>query len=155
MIDIEINGIRSDKKKMRLFTEALNFYVTKLFKKDPKIEIELNFINKLDAHGYCIVESSHYPKFFVIELNKNIDEEDQLKALAHESVHCMQYRKNHLQNKKDGVYWKGVWFESMEKNEMYFTAPWELQAYELEETLYNDFKMYYNSLNSKYSLNSK
>ncbi len=142
MIDIEINGIRSNKKKMRLFTEALNFYMSKLFKKDPNIEIELNFINKLDAHGYCMVESSHYPKFFVIELNKNIDEEDQLKALAHEAVHCMQYRKNYLQNKKDGLYWKGVWFgtfELMEKDEMYFAAPWELQAYEMEKALYDNF----------------
>ncbi len=142
MIDIEINGIRSNKKKMRLFTEALNFYMSKLFKKDPNIEIELNFINKLDAHGYCMVESSYYPKFFVIELNKNIDEEDQLKALAHESVHCMQYRKNHLQNKKNGLYWKGVWvgtFELMEKDEIYFAAPWELQAYEMEKALYDDF----------------
>jgi hypothetical protein len=147
MIEIEIEGIK-EKKQKQLYKDATIFYCTQLFKKDPGyLDIILSFMKapaNMNIHGWCLPETNYYPKNFYIEIATKLSQEERLRTLAHEMVHLRQYRKNQLQFKKNQMHWKGQAYIVENEYEMYTSAPWELEAYEMEEVLYNNFITQYN-----------
>jgi hypothetical protein len=74
------------------------------------------------------------PNSFLIEICRNTEEE-MLKSLAHELVHCRQYCRNELNETM--TMWRG---RKVNADEIpYFEQPWEQEAIKLEQELYDSF----------------
>ena len=81
--------------------------------------------------GYASREAS---REFEIELNSRLRQKNMLKTLFHEMVHIKQYVHGDLKYKGTVCYWKNV-----ENNEEYKNQPWEIEAFKLEELLYDEY----------------
>lgn len=121
--------IISGKLKKR-YRQALNFYASKVFtpQLSKHVEVRVRF-RDLGKHlnGHVIVEDYNvagYPRTFIIEVNRNDPEDEILKTLAHELIHCRQYAKQEL-NEEMSV-WRG---ERIDADELpYDEQPWEIEA---------------------------
>ena len=146
MTEVEIVGLRS-KKQINLYETAIHHYVGQLFKRDPHIQVAVEFENGLEADAFCIcLISGRNPKLFAIEVNKQLKQEEVLRALAHEMVHVKQCRTNQIKYVKDDVLWEGKKYptrENVKSIEIYLRSPWEIEAYTREESMYNNFMMDY------------
>ena len=67
-------------------------------------------------------------------------------------VHCKQFYSKKLQYKENKIYWRNEAYNnnSLKKDNLtineynsYLNLPWEVEAYELEDDLYNNFIMQY------------
>lgn len=146
MIEIEVFGAGSKKKKSFYEAAAKHFFF-QLLPKTKKINIDIHIEKKLQADAFC---TELFPTWFVIEIAKELPFLEQIKCLAHEVVHCKQYIKKELQYKDGKVYWKKQLFDShnltsriqsdfITEYDNYMNSPWEKEAFQLEEVLYNNF----------------
>lgn len=142
MTEVEFVGLRS-KKLAKLYEEAFWCYLDQLFVKEPGLSVVVEFVKNLGADAYCApLLSGRFPKVFCLEVEKALDKEEVLKALAHEMVHVRQFRSNQIKYIDDDVWWKGKLYPSRKKLnniEKYLRSPWELEAYTREVELYNNF----------------
>lgn len=112
-----------------------------------KIELDIEIVNALDVEGECISEDDHKnPRYFTIRLRKQpVDE--MIRTLAHEMVHVKQYAKNELGKElslaRGGkglrivTRWLGEFWAPSKKEDGYWDAPWEVEAYGREVGLYH------------------
>ena len=72
-----------------------------------------------------------------IDIRKgNIDEG--LLTICHELVHAEQYHIGTLYSDEKYFYWKGKkWPEACSKTTAYYKLPWEIEAYNKQEEIYN------------------
>ena len=119
---------------------AIYYFASRLISKQMlrNVEIKVSFKKDMDcAHGMVLVEDynlSNKPRSFIIEVNKNDSDEEKLKTLAHEMVHIKQYVKGEL-NECQTV-WRGT---KIETELEYDEQPWEIEAYELGDKLYEEY----------------
>jgi len=66
--------------------------------------------------------------------------ENWVKTLFHELEHVRQYIDDELELEQKSAAWKGEIYSS--KDEDYWDSPWEVQAREVEEKLYKQFRKY-------------
>lgn len=153
MIEVEVYGCRS-KKKIEFYKLAINHFFYQILPKRKNIVIDLCIEKKLNADAFCTEIS---PSYFVIEVAKELPILEQIRCLAHEVVHCKQYLKKQLIYKDGNVYWKNKIFENhaltsrwqddfKSEYQTYIEMPWEKEAFGLEESMFNNFLMYYNSI---------
>lgn len=149
MIEINILNCRS-KKKRSLCEEAAKYFMQALMPRVRNINIDICIENGLDADAFCTQIES---KYFIMEISKKLPIEEQLKSIAHEMVHCRQFLKKQLQYKNGKIYWMNKYHpnnqlkrKELNKNDYfnYLNTPWEIEAYELENMLYNSFIKEYN-----------
>ena len=151
MIEVEVFGARS-KKKISFYEAAINHFFFQLMPKRKNINIDLYIVKKLSADAFC---TELLPTYFMIEIAKELPFLEQIKCLAHEVVHCKQYIKKQLQYKDGNVYWNKQLFENhnltsrtqndfVTEYDSYVNSPWEKEAFQLEEVLYNNFLLDYN-----------
>jgi hypothetical protein len=155
-MQINVTGTK-DKPIKKLLTDAAKFYADILL--DPRmarnitLDIEVNA--SLDAQGECVDEDgTKNPRWFTIGIKPQADIDEMLKTLAHEMVHLKQHAKNELQSgmviptRGGGVKhtskWMGVVWKPARKEDPYFDAPWEVEAYGKEVGL---FQRFYNHMN--------
>ena len=107
--------------------------------RDLDLEIEMYEFEDSEVNecGYCTREDKRH---FLFEIAENQSEESMIRTILHELVHVRQYVYNELKqvhSKASGlrIYWKGVDHTNTE----YVDQPWEIEAYDLEETLYKHF----------------
>lgn len=122
--------------------DLAKFCIKKLLPRMRHLDIDI-IIDHLqdDVCGFCyyVAEGRNdRPRMFVIEINQSQDLYSKLITLAHELVHVKQYARSELfENARTGKFrWKGVY---LERFEVYNDSPWEVEAYELEEHLYNQW----------------
>jgi hypothetical protein len=124
-------------KTNKTLREAIDFFASNLFTPQMKRHIEVR-IRQRDLgtwHGFASIEDYNVlnqPRSFVIELHKNDSEEEKLKTLAHELVHCRQYARNELNDEMNT--WKGRKIDS--DAIPYEDQPWEVEAIKLGDELY-------------------
>ena len=139
MLYVDIVG--GKKKQRSVLYEAMDFCLPHLFTKRmlSNLSIEVR-LEKLDGvFGYCIWEDDNVrPREFTIQLSKNMDNENIIKTLFHETTHMKQYAYNQLKER----YKKGhklFWFEVDHSDTPYGEQPWEIEASKYEESLYRAF----------------
>jgi hypothetical protein len=132
---------------MASLDEAARFFAAQLMhaRTVKKLEIDIEIVNKLDVTGECISEDdTKNPRYFTIRLRKQrLDE--MIRTLAHEMVHVKQYAKNELSKQmrlargglRIGSKWQGEWWDPKGKQDGYWDAPWELEAYGREVGLHH------------------
>lgn len=149
MIEIEILNCRSKKKKT-LYEQAAKYFVHALLPRAKNLYVDICLESGLDADAFCTQIGNRY---FVLEVSKSMPIEEQLKSIAHEMVHCKQFFKKQLQYKDGKIYWLNKYYSNkqLKRKELtkddyfnYLNTPWEIEAYELENMLYNNFIREYN-----------
>ena len=144
IITIDGTGPRNANK----LEEAARFFADLLLhsRTVQKLVIDLEIVKKLDVDGECISEDEHKnPRYFTIRL-KAQKIEDMIKTLSHELVHVKQYAKNELGKEMSlarggkGLRivsrWHGEYWFPKGKEDGYWDAPWEIEAYGREVGLY-------------------
>lgn len=145
-MQINITGMtpRIDKKILDM---AARFFASQLM--DPRmvrnITLDIEVRKNMDVHGECVDEDGiRNPRFFTIGLKKQ-NLEEMIKTLAHEMVHVKQHAKNELQSgivvpTRGGIKmyskWQGELWKPKGKENAYWDAPWEIEAYGREVGLY-------------------
>ena len=145
IITIDGTGPRNADK----LEEAARFFAAQLLhpRTVQKLEIDLEIVRTLDVTGECISEDDHKnPRYFTIRLKRQpLDE--MIKTLAHEMVHVKQYAKNELGKElalaRGGkglrivTRWQGEFWTPSKKEDGYWDAPWEIEAYGREVGLHH------------------
>jgi hypothetical protein len=145
IISIDGTGPRNADK----LEEAARFFATQLLhaRTTNKIELDLEIVKTLDVDGECISEDDHKnPRYFTIRL-KRAPIDEMIKVLAHEMVHVKQYAKNELGKElalaRGGkglrivTRWQGELWSPKTKEDEYWDAPWEIEAYGREVGLHH------------------
>lgn len=147
-MQINITGTTNKKMKAQL-SKAAEFFAAQLM--DPRmvrnLTLDLEVRNNMRVDGECVDEDGiRNPRWFTIGLKYQEDIEEMIKILGHEMVHVKQHAKNELQNghavvARGGfkIYskWMGEIWKPKGKEDAYFDAPWEIEAYGREVGLYH------------------
>jgi len=111
-------------------------FAEKYLKLNSRLEIHIDFIRTkkflgqyegIDEHG-----ETHY-----IDINENESKEDIIRSIFHELVHVRQTDDGDLS--LDGNSWKGFLYKTKEMEVDYDHLPWEKEAFDLEEKMWNIF----------------
>jgi hypothetical protein len=103
-----------------------------------KLDITVKYRGLLreGVFGYCTVEDCNYrPRSFLIELHTNLPEEIYCKTLLHELQHVLQHVRGDLRDKNQKRLWKGIDCSELDYEE----SPWEIEAHQMEEVLYQEY----------------
>ena len=103
-----------------------------------KITVDINHrgMKREGVIGWIsVVDSDSRPRWFDIELQSNLDAETYTKTLLHELWHLLQHVRGILKDKGSKRYWRGTDCSLMD----YMDQPWEIQAREMEEILYEEY----------------
>jgi hypothetical protein len=145
-MQLSFHGFSGAKRKM--LTEAAEFFAAQLM--DPRmvrnLVIDIERTPKNDVQGECIdEEGTRSPRWFTINLRDGKEDESLVQILAHEMVHVKQHAKNELQSgvmtaTRGGLKmtsrWMGKIWKPKGKEDAYWDAPWEIEAYGREVGLY-------------------
>ena len=90
-------------------------------------------------HGTCSneeVETPDKPRYFEVEIEKNLSLMEMAVAISHELVHVRQYVKRDMTEDwhTGKVKWKG---RNISQNVAYREQPWEVEAFALETEIAN------------------
>jgi hypothetical protein len=146
-MNIVITGMNGKRKQKALLQEAAEFFAAQLM--DPRmvrnLTLDIEVYKNLDVEGECVDEDGvRNPRWFTIGL-KSQDIKNMIKTLGHEMVHVKQHAKNELQTghavaARGGIKiyskWMGEIWKPKGKEDAYFDAPWEIEAYGREVGLY-------------------
>jgi len=122
--------------------QAMNFFAEKLFSPQLRRNIVVRVIFRKtlkDAYGFAQVESYNVqgrPRYFIVEVNANLDIEQKLQTLAHEMVHVKQYAYGELN--EEMTLWRGKVVDS--DKIPYVEHPWEIEANNKGDRLYRGFR---------------
>lgn len=121
----------------------VEFALKELLPRHKNIYIDICFDEEMEDCGLC-VENEH--RDFTLNINPNYSLEEMEKTVFHEMVHVKQYVRGELKEVFAPLhrhYWKGEEVRSSEWN--YMDLPWEKEAYDMEEVLWNkwQFKLWY------------
>ena len=80
-------------------------------------------------------DCDYRPRDFEIEIHNHMDEEHYTKTLLHELWHLYQHVKGALRDKHGKRLWKGIDHSETD----YADQPWEQQAHQMEDVLYEEY----------------
>lgn len=141
MLTLYTSGYNYSKRRC---TDAVEWFVAKYLPRH-KIEITVNHRGLLreGVYGYCSVTDCDWkPREFLIEIHNRLNEEDYIKVILHEMQHLLQHIRGDLRDKRGIRCWKGVDCSDLDYEEM----PWELDAHQREEELYEEYLNYLTTL---------
>jgi hypothetical protein len=133
MNPVIIEGRVKNKKKVEEYIHALakELGINRLYSKG----IFVKFYTKLDhgAQGLCWGDHKSHAEISIARTSNGdaFTLEEMMQTLAHEMVHAKQYLRRELCGYS--MAWKG----RKPRNYKYENAPWEKEAYRLEEELFN------------------
>lgn len=121
--------------------QAIQWFADQLVSKQMQrqISVRIKKTTKNYEYGEIIVDDYNdrdEPRDFVIVVNKNISEEEQLRTYSHELVHMKQYLYKELNEEMNR--WKGEYIDS--DKTPYYEQPWEFEAHVLGDHLYEVYK---------------
>lgn len=147
---INISGVITDEDKV-IMRQAIQFYADMLMttRLQSTLVINLRFVEKQKNLAECcwLGNDPVRPKSFSITVRSSATLVKKLKALAHEVVHIKQFATGELidmvSTNYEEVKWKGKrYVYSDTDHDLYWTAPWEIEAYGRETGLYQLYKRY-------------
>ncbi len=80
-------------------------------------------------------DCDYRPRSFEIELHNQMDSEHYTRTLLHELWHVYQHVMGDLRDKYGKRHWRGIDHSDTDYSEQ----PWELQAFQMEAVLYEEF----------------
>lgn len=146
-VEITITGMVGKRNEKAMLETAVRFFADRLM--DPRmvrnLKIDIEVRRDLNIDGECIDEDGvRNPRWFTIGLNLQ-DINEMIKVLGHEMVHVKQHAKNELETgiaiaARGGLKvhsrWMGKIWKPKAKEDAYYDAPWEIEAYGREVGLF-------------------
>lgn len=143
---LEIKGF--NRKQKKIVAEAVLYFVDRLIHPRTRNILEITIIRKkIWADGFCQYEDSNiHPRSFILEISNELDGEELIKTIAHELVHVKQYVKNELRERYK-PYHHHMWHKELiiVNDDNCYDVPWEVEARELEEELFERYNNVYNT----------
>ena len=140
MLYLETTGYGFSKK---LCEDVVCWFVSKYLPRH-KLEIEVlhRGMKREGAYGWASVTDCDWkPRSFFIEIQSGLKYEDYLTVILHELQHCLQHVRGYLKYKIVIRCWKGIDCSGLD----YENSPWELEAYQRERELYEEYLEYLNN----------
>lgn len=134
MLTLYTSGYKYSKKRCN---DAVEWFIAKYLPRH-KIDITVNHRGLLreGVWGWVsVVDCDYRPRAFEIELHNRMDIEHYTKTLLHELWHVYQHVKGSLRDKGSKRYWRGIDHTLTDYSEQ----PWEQQAAQMEEILYEEY----------------
>lgn len=147
---IKVTGSFSPKYSAEEVKETIEFFgrilMTKRMCNTLEIHVSGGPLPK-NMKGMCgYITDADRPKDFEILVNTTFGKPMQIKTLAHEMVHVMQWATGKMKDmwRTDAVKYSGKYYYTSTENldVDYYYWPWEVEAYGLETGLYEDFRLY-------------
>ena len=143
---IELIGVPRRIRRGRILN-AVKYFADALISKRLQSNTTLRIVfsknlSKNDGLDACCMweDDNLRPREFMIQIDKDLTEESIFLYLAHEMVHLKQYLKGELVDllrSPQKCKWMG---KRIDENAYdYHDLPWEIEAYELENPLYEGF----------------
>lgn len=131
------------KKQNKILDEAVPFFAEKLIRSRTLSVLELSFVRTdMEECGVCEYETTNInPRSFIIEISKKVKGDEFVKTIAHELVHVKQYVRGELKERyKPRSHL--LWYDNVVEmtKEGHYNSPWEVEARELEEKLFDLFQ---------------
>lgn len=142
MLFLEISGYNYSKRRCE---RVVNWFIEKHLPRH-KLDIIVNHRGLLreGVYGWCtVMDCNHRPRAFEIEMHNFMTPEHYIKTLLHELWHVYQHVKGALRDKHQKRLWKGVDCSDLD----YEDQPWEIQAMQMEEVLYEEYLWYLTKCN--------
>ena len=120
-----------NKQKELVYNVIEHCYKQLLNGHDINIFLKLKPTLKDSLNGWC---QHNYSNNFDIAINNTQSKTQLIKTICHEMVHVKQGIKNELTYKNNNKYcrlWKGIEYTN--------ECPWEVEAYQLEDKLFNAY----------------
>ena len=134
MLYLETTGYNYSKRRCE---DAVNWFIAKYLPK-YKLDITVNHrgLMREGVYGWCtVMDSNSRPREFEIELHNKMNVDLYLQTLFHELWHVYQHVKGNLKDK----YGKRLWRGTDHTETDYSDQPWEVEARQMEEFLYNEY----------------
>ena len=137
MLTLYTSGYNYSKRRCE---RIVNWFISKHLPKH-KLEISINHrgLYREGVYGWVWATDSNYrPRAFEIEMHNFMTAEHYTQTLLHELWHVYQHVKGALKDKYGKRYWKGIDYTETDYSEQ----PWEVQANQMEEVLYEEYLNY-------------
>lgn len=137
MLSIELSGYNYSKRRCQ---NIVDWFIQKHLPKH-KLEIVVNHRGMLrdGVYGWVGVTDCNWrPRAFEIEMHNHMDPEHYTRTLLHELWHVYQHVMGALKDKHGKRYWRGIDHSQTD----YEDQPWEQQAFQMEEVLFEEYLHY-------------
>jgi hypothetical protein len=137
----EINVLGGTKKKRELVTDIIRFVIDELMPRMKTLYIDVE-IKKLDEGicGWCLEGETN--RDFEVEIDNKIKGDELIESVCHEMVHVWQSATNRGKYYVNGQKrWLNTIYEA--DHFTYDEEPWEIEAYEMQNSLRDKFKEVY------------
>ena len=124
----------------RRCSRIVNWFITKHLPKH-KLQIIVNHRGMMrdEVYGWVgVIDCDYRPRAFEIEMHNQLTLEHYTRTLLHELWHVYQHVMGVLKDKYGKRHWRGIDHSDTDYSEQ----PWELQAFQMEEVLYEEFLNY-------------
>lgn len=136
MIYLDIIGGTEQEKA--IVEDAFWFSIKKLMPRKKNLDVEITITDmEGDVDGYhAYIDRGQHQ----LELQSDLIEEDLATVVFHEMVHVRQTERGQMKDRGIIKVWEDVEYISMfSTTDEYMSLPWEAEAYELQEKLYNEY----------------
>lgn len=137
MLCLETSGYNYSKRRCE---RIVNWFVQKHLPRH-KLDIVVHHRGMLrdGAYGWVgVTDCDHRPRAFEIEMHNQMPAEHYTRTLLHELWHVYQHVKGALRDKYGKRLWRGIDHTETDYSEQ----PWEVQAFQMEEVLYEEYLYY-------------
>lgn len=137
MLSLETSGYNYSKRRCE---RIVNWFISKHLPRH-KLEIVVHHrgMARDGVWGWvCATDHDYRPRAFEIEMHNQMNPDHYTITLLHELWHVYQHVKGVLKDKYGKRYWRGIDYSNTDYSEQ----PWEVQAHELEEVLYQEYLDY-------------
>ena len=106
--------------------KVVGWCIRKMMPRMKTLWITVEF-EDIDGYGHCLEEDSN--RDFTVTIRRGLNTRDLATTLIHEMIHVKQYARKELRNVNGVTLWKSQEHAKVKYDE----APWEIEAYALEE----------------------
>jgi hypothetical protein len=134
MLFLEISGYNYSRRRCESIVE---WFIGKYLPRH-KLDIVVHHrgMYRDGVYGWVwVTDCDHRPRAFKIEMHNFLTVENYTKTLLHELHHVLQHVRGDLRDKRNMRCWKDIDCSELD----YDDQPWEVEAKEMEEVLYNEY----------------